>query len=178
MEEMGLLSVLEVAEQSPSPLHGRMWHQSHPTVQAAISRAQLPPQASTWSLIVSLLENQGVMGVLLLSFCLPQSRGRFQPPRPKITTHELPTSFVKKSDGFSLPVIGLESEHSLGEFFLDPQRLQVRVLLFPRPSSLGDFPCGRRVSATAGVASSHSHRHRVPFRCSTSSSRFSTKIVF
>ena len=47
---------------------------------------------------------------------------------------------VSKTEGFSLPLIGFESERSLGHLLLTPQRLQVNVSLFTQSSSLGDSP--------------------------------------
>ena len=75
------------------------------------------------------------------SFCLPAKLGPL-PTSPCETQfmksrHDWMQSddkcFVSKSEGFSLPLIGLR-ERSLGH-----------LLLNPRSSSLGDSPCGRRV---------------------------------
>ena len=65
VEEMGLLSVLEVAEQSPSLLHGRMWLKPLQTVQAA----NFPCAAPT-------------AGVNMVTDCitLGKSRGHGRPP--------------------------------------------------------------------------------------------------
>ena len=119
---------------------------------SSFAQSQLP--ASVRSLILLLMEDHGVMGVPLPSFCPPAGLGPLPTSRAKLTFRE----FRARLDAARRQVLRqqvlwvllaadrVESERSLGQLLVNPQRQQVDVSLFPQSSSLGDSPCGRRVA--------------------------------
>ena len=89
-----------------SLLHGRMWFQPQQTVQAAIFL-----MSGRQSSILSLVEGHEVLGVVLPSVCLRAKLGPLPTSQFMKSRHDWmqcdDKCFVSKSEGFSLPLIGL-----------------------------------------------------------------------